>query len=829
MAIIIKFIFRSIREKKFRTFLILFSVALSTALFFASIALAGTMEYTFMQRIKKYIGTADIVIHPNEKSPSWLFHTFKAENYPDRFDYVVGSVETSGIYKNRTKTVTIDLKGFHIDELQVMNPYVLASEWNLQPFEGKKIILSKKLAEDYHFQIGQNIEITINQSRYRFRIVGIAQPFGMFQEDGRSNTALVPRDTLSRLFNGAGKVSLIYIKSKDPHLTPDNIAVLSKEYRRYTVREPISKEELRHYTESVSTPFLIMVVLVLCMSIFIIYSSFKVITRERLPVIGTFRSIGASRKTTDFVMFAESVFYGTVGGIIGCALGIVILYVMSDLTKPEWLAGVKTEIRFSSVHLLCSFGLAVLLPVISSVMPILQTSKIPVKDVILNTIEKPKKKRKFRLIAGFVCLAFTLTVPHFAAKEWALLLNVGSLVLAVVSTILLVPFLTSAFLKCFEVIYEHLLGNEGVLAAKNSRENKGILNNISLLAIGISSLLMINTVNHSVLKEVANFFRDATFQIWMEYYHTDRRFEGVLKSIKGVSNVYSVYEVNGVEIDGSKDKINLVHGIKTHRHLEFWNLECDGDWETILRKLDDSRTILLANILRDKLGVKLGDRLTLKMARGKRTYKVIGFFNSMMWGGSYALVADRFLKTDMQLHYYNNIFIKTDEDPKTVMTRINKKFERYRPWLQTMQEMSERDLKSNQQMFLILQGFSIMTLIIGVFGVFNNLIISFIERKRSFAMMRSVGLSKRQSLKMIFIEAFTGGMLGGIVGIITGTILLSLLPSLLHAIDKIVIIHYSIKEYFIAFIAGVFITVIASVSPAIKSSKINIIEAIKYE
>ena len=41
MSVILKFTIRNIKEKKFRTFLILFSIMISSALFFASGAMSG--------------------------------------------------------------------------------------------------------------------------------------------------------------------------------------------------------------------------------------------------------------------------------------------------------------------------------------------------------------------------------------------------------------------------------------------------------------------------------------------------------------------------------------------------------------------------------------------------------------------------------------------------------------------------------------------------------------------------------------------------------------------------------------------------------------------
>lgn len=829
MGIIIKFVLRNIREQKFRTFLILFAITLSTALFFASVSLSGTLEKTFMERIKKYIGTADIVIHPNRHSPDWAFLTDNALKYEDHLEYVVGSVEMGGVYKKKDETVNIDLKGFNLDELSLVNPFALKQELELEPFIGKKIIISSKTAEQNGLKIGDDIELELKEVKHRFRIVGIAEPYGLFQEDGHSNTAVAPLSTIARISEIPGKISLAYLKVKDPSRIQETIGLLSKEYRRYTVREPFSKAEIKRQTDSVTIPFLIMVILVLFISVFIIYSSFKVITRERLPVIGTFRSIGATRRTTDIVLFAESLLYGFFGGIFGCLLGIGILKLMAVVMTPNWLAGVKSPVQFSPWHLLAAFALALVLPLIGSFLPIVKISKIPVKDIILNTMEKPKRRKSYKWLAGIFCLLMAIISPFLAPKEMALVINIIAMLAAVSAAVLLVPYITAGFLKVCERIYSLLLGNEGVLAAKNLLDNKSILNNISLLAIGISSLLLINTINFSVIKELANFSKDGTFDIWMWHYQANRRFEAILRSIDGVKGVYGVYVANEIEIDGYKDKINLVHGINPYRHLDYWNLNIEGDRKKVMGDLDNDRRILMAYILKDKLGVEKGDLLTLNLARGKRTYQVIGFFDSLMWGGNYALVSNRFLKLDMNLQHYGTLFLQASKDPNLVAETLKKRFKKTRPWVRTMGQINEEDLKANRQMFVILQGFSVMTLIIGVFGVFNNLVISFIERKRSLAMMRSVGMSKRQTLKMILIESLTGGIIGGSVGVFTGTLLISLVPFLLKAINKVVPIHYSLKEYLISFGAGILITVAASISPGLKSSKMNIIEAIKYE
>ncbi|MEW6622314.1 MAG: hypothetical protein AB1420_04140 [Bacillota bacterium] len=53
MGIILKFTLRNIKENKFRTFLIVLSVVLSTALYFGSIGLSKTIEKTYVNYLTK--------------------------------------------------------------------------------------------------------------------------------------------------------------------------------------------------------------------------------------------------------------------------------------------------------------------------------------------------------------------------------------------------------------------------------------------------------------------------------------------------------------------------------------------------------------------------------------------------------------------------------------------------------------------------------------------------------------------------------------------------------------------------------------------------------
>ncbi|HWR62097.1 MAG TPA: FtsX-like permease family protein [Clostridia bacterium] len=832
MGVIFKFTIRNIREKKFRTFLILFSIMMSSALFFASGAMSGSVEQIIVDRIRSSAGESEIVIYANEKSPSGYLTTTAAEGFSQDMEFITGIVQGQGIYeKDNEEIVRMDLNGYGLEELQRMNPITPEEEYKLYPFSGKKIILSSATAGKLKLGLGDSMKLTINDTRYRFVVSAIAQPKGIFLEDGRTNNAVVPKELLAALYDAKGQVSAIHMKPRDMSRKQELIGSLSGAYKRYTVRETIPEDEIRRNADSFNVPFGMMVVMVLIISVFIIYTSFRVITTEMLPVIGTFRSIGATKRMTDLVLLVESLAYGAAGGLLGCFMGIGALHLMMNMmiTESDRAAGFTANVQYDGTQLISAFLLALALSVASSLVPIIGVSRIPVKDIVLNNIERVKKKKSYRLWLGLLLLLVVLVAPRVSPRDMAVTVDMVCLIIASVSVTLLIPYITNIFLKLFERTFVFLFGNEGVMAAKNLRENKSVMNNISLLAMGISALLIINTISFSVFKEVANAYRTLNYDIEMGVPDQERQKLNLVKKIEGVADVYGSYQVYDVELAGGKDRISCIIGAEPNKFAGFFEMNIMGDKERLLRELDRDRSIIISNALKYKFDVDIGDSLLLKMKTGDRAYRVIGFCETLMYNGQMAIVSERYLKSDMQLKYYNDILVKTSMAPEEVKENITDFFSNQDIYIRTMDEMEKANNESNAAMFGIFRIFSVMAMVIGIFGVLNNFAISFMERKRSLAMYRSLGMSRLQIIKMIFIEALSGGLVGGAVGVFSGVVDISIIPYVMRSIDLPIPIHYSAVLLVSSLLGGAAVTLIASVSPAFKSSRLNVIEALKYE
>ncbi len=843
MGTILKYILKNIWEKKFRTFLIVIAITSSAALFFASNAIAGTMTVMYENQMRMQTGQASLLIRADDQSPSRMFRI--AADAVEGVALTAGEVSMGGTYtvpRNggesvHPETAQLQIRGFRLDDLDVFNPVNFQQKAVGRPFAGNHIILNQRFADQYGFQTGDVINLEIMGSKRRLVVWGIARPTGVFQDSPQSETrtAVIPLDYASSLSGVQGSVSTAYVVLAPGADETQVQARLEAIYSRYDVSPPFSPEDISGMLDTIIMPFFLMTTMVLFISVFIIYSTFKVITVERLPVIGTFRSVGATRKTTDAVLLGESLAYGVLGGLLGLGAGVGILYGMTSiLANDPWSGQMDFSMEFGPGHLASAFILAVCVSVISSWIPIARVSKIPIKELVLNLVDNHSRRKNWKSVAAVSLLLFGTLAPRLAPHILALPASALGIFATITGVVMAVPLLTSAFLLLFGHLYGLIFGNEGILAVKNLRDNKNILNNITLLTIGIAVLLMINTISYSVGVEVLNAYRDWQFDLMVSVAQADRSTEQSLRAVPGVASTYAAREQWGeVTVSSHEYPLRYLQGIDplTYRDFIAFRPLNGADADELLTKLGEGRYIIPASMMQKTLQLEVGDALTLEMPGGPKEYQVIGFYDSMMMNGSNAIIHQQYYRSDMGNRFIDTYFVRIDEGAEAdqVLADIRSKFQRRGFWGQTNQAMEDMNIESNKQFFVILKGFSILAMVIGVFGVFNNYVISFIERRRSLAIMKSVGMSRRQVIKMIFAEAITGGCIAGAVGVLGAILMLLGVPYLMDATNVPIGIHFVNSFFATAIQGGIIIAVLASLSPAMKNARMNIVEAIKYE
>lgn len=121
-------------------------------------------------------------------------------------------------------------------------------------------------------------------------------------------------------------------------------------------------------------------------------------------------------------------------------------------------------------------------------------------------------------------------------------------------------------------------------------------------------------------------------------------------------------------------------------------------------------------------------------------------------------------------------------------------------------------------------GISSIALMVGVVGILNTMLMSVKERTREFGILKAVGWTSEDVIKLILYESIFLGLLGGIVGIIISIGLVSLASAVLAFPLKI-----TLGTIIYAFVVSVLAGIIGGVYPAWRTSKLDPVAAIRYE
>jgi lipoprotein-releasing system permease protein len=234
--------------------------------------------------------------------------------------------------------------------------------------------------------------------------------------------------------------------------------------------------------------------------------------------------------------------------------------------------------------------------------------------------------------------------------------------------------------------------------------------------------------------------------------------------------------------------------------------------------------------LKENLGIDIGDDVEfLSGIYGNQTFKVVGFFDfgvneiNNTWVITGLDTVQNIINEgnvvsniEMQL---NEVFDAEDITKLEIETGISSNF-KVTTWI-----------SENQSLLTGLQGQSTSSLMIQVFvivsvvlGISSTLAITVLQKSKQLGILKAMGIQDGDASLIFLFEGMLLGVFGAILGILLGV-------GLLYAFTTFsgTDIPISINAGFLALSAGIAIaaSMIAALSPAIKSSKLSVIEVIR--
>ena len=210
----------------------------------------------------------------------------------------------------------------------------------------------------------------------------------------------------------------------------------------------------------------------------------------------------------------------------------------------------------------------------------------------------------------------------------------------------------------------------------------------------------------------------------------------------------------------------------------------------------------------------------------KYRYQIIGTYQSRATKAQAIISSDNAEADFYKSHY--SFLAYTAENADAVMIQIRDRFGNTTNWSRTVEEFNQDAVTTVSGFLQPMQSMTYFILILSAIGIINNLMINYIQKRRIMAVYKSIGLSHRQNLKMVFIEGFSSGAIGALIAICVSYMEIQ---TIFLIVGQKITMKPQLDEtvFLLAGAMGIFITLLGSIIPIIKSYQMKLVEEIKFE
>lgn len=243
------------------------------------------------------------------------------------------------------------------------------------------------------------------------------------------------------------------------------------------------------------------------------------------------------------------------------------------------------------------------------------------------------------------------------------------------------------------------------------------------------------------------------------------------------------------------------------------------------KPLTTNHQILLGRMMAEALHKKVGDTLDVSGTR----FRVVGIYESTVaWEEMGGVVTLRDVQSYIGRPRKVSMFavkVRNPSEAPAIVEQINTQFPEVYAALTGEFVEQMPDFQSTD---VLINGISLLAILVGGIGVLNTMLMSVFERTREIGVLRALGWSQRRILSMVLNEALLLGLLGGLAGIVAAFVLVYLtqqvpmLGGFFSATWKWVVFARAI-------LVAILLGLIGGLYPAYRATRLQPVEALRYE
>ncbi|MBC5637774.1 FtsX-like permease family protein [Ornithinibacillus sp. BX22] len=836
MRIVLKHIIHNILEKRLRSIIVLLTILLSTLILFIGLSLNEIINNTYTTMLQGSYGTANVVVSKKAEDGIPFYESTKLDIADIHIDNRLDMIQAIGKSFLNDEHVTVTLYG--LDPQAAFEMQIVDILTGSQELEGNSVIISQKTSSTYDLVVGDRIDVSSGGNSYDFRIAAISKSDGIYYSEMGDILLLAQPDQVMEMLGGGDMVSSTLLEVPGTELDTA-ITSLAETNQGFTIQKSSAADTIMRDEQTFQTVMMLAIIIIVLISAYVISSLSKLIITERMPVLATFRSVGASKGMMNRVLILEFFMYGVIGAVLGIILAVFLLPFAADLFNEYKEYGMETVVEYNMIYLIISVVFGMMFPALVSFLRIVRTNAKPLKDVLFNTSSTLEKRSRWTVILGIVFFFIAFVINGFNKYD-DMLLSIVSILLLFISIVLLMPLLLSGFSKLLSLYFKRSRSGELGLGIKNIANNKIVANNVSMIIVVFLLLIMVGIasegINYYVTKAVSKDF-DVVVTL------SDRNDSLVhdIVEMDGVADAYlQAVSLGKSSINGSEG-IYGVFGVDDFNEIgEFYDginyLEID---EERLISLDNP--VILDDYYMNKYDIHIGDSVQIQPINshyenlenaGPVTFIVAGSMESAGFASSRdsALIPMEIYEDYFEPLFYE-LTLKQEEGivAEELKENIADYYSNYSLEVATFDERIEAQKSTIDT---LIDGITIIIglgMMVGILGISNNLMVSFNQRKKEYAILYSVCMSKGQIVKMIFAETLLTFLIVAVIGLFGGFALNFLLTKFFYAIGMVTDFHFTFKLYGILCGVVAILLALSTLSLVRKVFKLHIMKELRYE
>ncbi|HEX6331695.1 MAG TPA: ABC transporter permease [Actinomycetota bacterium] len=726
-------------------------------------------------------------------------------------------------------------------------PPTAASSWNdLSGFEiepggrppegSDEVVIDKNTAEGHDIAVGSRVQILFEGAPGEFEVVGVAG-YGEGDSLMGATWALFDLATAQQVLGRQDQVDSITIVAEEGTSTAalqQNVAEVLPDGAEVITGATLAGEAQDQVSEGLGffrTALLVFAFVALFVGAFIIFNTFAIIVAQRTRELALFRALGATARQVMTSVVAEAIVVGLVSSAVGVLAGIGIAMGLRALLNATGFDLPASGAVILPRTFVVSIIVGTVVTLVAAVVPARRAARVAPIEALREAQDRPGRSLRFRLVSGAAVLVLGL-VPLlyglFGTPDNALQLVGIGVAFTFIGVAMLTPMIARPVARALGAPIRRT-GVPGKLGRENAMRNpRRTAATASALMIGLGLVVFVAVFGESAKASVTATL-DRTLRA--DFVLTSPTFTGfsttVAEEVREVEGVAAVAAERFTEIRLNGDSVFL-DGIDVE---PFGSVADVGDVQGSFAALNEPNTVAVLEREADDRGITVGQTLEVEFAAtGTTELEVVAIFAEQGILDQMVVSMPTFEENvTQQLDTFVMVKAAEGVDVGALESQLAQALEPFSN-VQVQDQAAFRDQFAQflNQILNLLTGLLLMAVVIAAFGIVNTLSLSIYERTRELGLLRAVGLSRRQTKRMVRWEAVIISVMGAVFGVVIGIAFGWALQQALapQGFDRLGIPGGQLTIY-VALSA--LLGVAAAILPSRRAAKLNILESIAYE